>query len=339
MLAQRVSRFCFVSVVGGLVLLGAPGTASAAPPECTEPARALYQLPAGLTWTHPRANCTDADGDPIEIMITDEPEFGTFDPPGQIPIDQVRTYTAKADAAGNRDVIKFKAVAAGEESAEFQVDVWILPGNTAPVCKDLALTMQAGASVAIAPECVDAENDTFTLRVTKAPDHGTYDPVRQVYTAAPRFAGKDTMTFVVVDEWRLTSAAQTVTISVGAAPGQPTLTSDKTAPTLGLRALKSRRALRRGIRLMATASEAGRIAIEAYISPPTARRAEIDDRRVGSLVRNVKAGKNTLKFKLYREARSKLAKLRRVKIQLVARLVDAAGNLRTKRLRITLQRR
>jgi hypothetical protein len=90
---------------------------------------------------------------------------------------------------------------------------------------------------------------------------------------------------------------------------------------------------------MATASEAGRIAIEAFISPPTARRADIDDRRVGSLVRDVKAGKNTLKLKLYRKARTKLADLRRVKIQIVARLVDAAGNLRTKRLKLTLQRR
>jgi hypothetical protein len=161
MLAQRVSRLWFVSFVAGSILLGVPATASAAAPVCPTQAR-LYQLPAGLTWTHPRPNCTDADGDPIEIRITDEPEFGTFDPPGQIPIDQVRTYTAKADAANNRDVIKFVAVAGGEESNEFQVDVWILPAHSAPVCKDLALNMQAGASVAIAPECVDADGDDFT---------------------------------------------------------------------------------------------------------------------------------------------------------------------------------
>ena len=49
-----------------------------------------------MKWKHPRPNCTDADGDPINIMITDEPEFGTFDPAGEIAIDEVRWYTANA---------------------------------------------------------------------------------------------------------------------------------------------------------------------------------------------------------------------------------------------------
>lgn len=336
MLAQRVSRLWFVSVVAAFVLLGVPGTASAAPPTCDEPARVLYQLPAGLTWTHPRADCTDPDGDPINIEISEPPEFGTFDPPGAIPINQIRTYTANADAAGNRDSMKFRAVTPnGEASPDFQVDVWILPAHSAPTCKDLTLDVKAGASVAIAPVCVDADGDDYALRVTKAPAHGTYDPVRGVYTAAPRYAGKDTMTFVAVDEWRLVSAARTVTLNVKSAPGAPPLVRDKTAPTLTLRARK-KSSLRRGIRLTATASEAGRMALEVTVGRKTAQRAEIDT-RVGSLVRNLAAGKTNFKLKLYRKARRELADLRRVRVKIVARLVDAAGNVRTKRLRITLK--
>jgi hypothetical protein len=341
MLAKRVSRLWFAGVVAGFVLLGVPTTASAAPPRCTDDAQVLYQLPAGLTWTHPRAKCTDADGDPITIEITDQPDYGTFDPPGPLPIDQRRFYTANADAAGQRDSLKWRAVTHDGATDEFQVDVWIMPAHSAPVCKDLALSVQAGTSVAIAPECVDADGDSFRLRVTKAPDHGTYDPVRETYTAAARYAGQDSITFEVVDGWRQVSVPGKVTITVTPARGQPTATGDKTAPTLALvgrSPQRSRKALRRGIRLTALASEPGRIVIEALLNSKTAQKLGID-MRVGSLARSLKAGKTTLKLRLYRSVRDDLADVKRVRLRLIARMVDAAGNLRTKRLRITLQRR
>ena len=222
MLAQRVSRLWFGSVVAGFVLLGTAGTASAAPPTCPgENARTLDELPAGVTCTHPQAKCSDADGDPITIEITEPPEFGTFEPAGPLPINEIRRYTANADAAGSRDSMKWQAVSADGRSDEYQVDVWILPANSVPVCKDLALNVQAGTSVVIAPECVDADGDSMRLRVKKAPDHGTYDAVRETYTAAARYAGQDTMTFEVVDGWRQVSAEHKITITVASAPGGP----------------------------------------------------------------------------------------------------------------------
>ena len=175
------------------------------------------------------------------------------------------------------------------------------------------------------------------MSVREAPTHGTYDPARRTYTAAARFAGRDSMTFGVVDEWNLASAPHTVTITVTPAPGQPTLTADKAAPRLKLAVrppLRSR-ALRRGLRLTATANEPGRIVIEALISRTTARELGIDT-RVGSLSRDIGAGKTSLKLKLYRDARNRLATLKRVKLKLVARMVDPAGNLRTKRLRVKI---
>jgi hypothetical protein len=341
MLAQRVSRLWFVGIVAGLILLGGPGTASAAAPTCPTQTR-LYELPAGLPWTHPRPACRDADNDPITIRITDGPEFGTFAPDDlEYPIDEPRTYTANADAAGQRDVMKFKAIAGGQESNEFQIDVWILPAHSAPVCKDLALSVQAGASVAIAPDCVDADGDRFELHVGETPVHGTYDPVLRTYTAAARYAGQDSLTYFAVDRWKQVSAEAKVTINVTqAAGGQPTATGDKTAPTLTLAAkspMKSRKALRGGIGLTATASEPGRVVIEALLTSTVAKKLGIEQ-RVGSIARNLKAGKNTLKLKLYRKVRGDLADVKRFRLRLVARMVDAAGNLRTKRLRVTVQR-
>lgn len=333
---MRASKIWFVNIAGGLLLLGVPGTASAAAPVCAaDPA--LYELPAGLTWLNPRAPCTDADGDAITVQVADPPDHGTLQPDGTQPIDAKRFYTANANAAGTRDSMKFVAVANGEQSNEFQVDVWILPAHSAPACNDLALSVRAGASVAIAPECVDADGDTFTTTMRDAPAHGTYDPARRTYTAAPRYAGRDSMTFTAVDEWNLASAPHTVTITVTPAPGQPTLTADKTAPRLKLvpRSPLRARALRRGIRLTATASEPGRLVIEALIARTTAQDLGIDA-RVGSLARDIRAGKTNLKLKLYRDARSRLASLRHVKLKLVARMVDAAGNLRTKRLRVKI---
>jgi hypothetical protein len=331
-----MSRIWFVSLTAaGLLLLAVPASAPAAAPVCAaDPA--LYELPAGLTWLNPRAPCTDADGDAITVEVADPPDFGSLSPDDPQPIDARRLYTAKADAAGNRDSMKFVAVANGERSNEFQVDVWILPAHQPPVCKDLAVSVRAGSSVAIAPSCVDPDGDTFAVNVLDAPRHGTYDPSRRTYTAARRFAGRDAMTFAVVDEWKLMSAKRKVTITV--TPGQGRrLSGDKSAPRLKLKALRSRSSLRRGIRLKATASEAGRVVIEAFVGSATALDLGID-RRVGTLARDLAAGSTRMRLRVGRDVRSQLATLRTVRLRLVAHMVDAAGNLRTKRLTVRLKR-
>ena len=48
-------------------------------------------------------------------------------------------------------------------------------------------------------------------------------------------------------------------------------------------------------------------------------------------------GKAVVAVKLSRKARAKLASVRRVKLTLVAKASDAAGNVRTRRVTITLR--
>jgi len=328
-------------ILGSLVLLAIPGTASAAAPQC-EVGPFLYQLPAGSTWTTPRLPCTDADGDALSVEITDAPEFGTFDPSGALPIDAFRHYTANPGATGTRDSMKLRAVANGEASEEVTWDVWILPPNRAPACSDLALSVQAGTSIAVpVPSCTDADDDRFFLSILDGPGHGTYS--YGMYKPDRGFTGQDSMGFQVIDEWRAPSAAGRIAITVTPAPppgSGPNGSADKQAPRLDLAApssLRARKALRRGIRFTATASEAGRLVVQALVDRATARRLGID-REVGSLARDVAAGETTVRLKLDRRARKRLKRLDEVRLRLIVRISDAAGNTRTARLKITLKR-
>jgi hypothetical protein len=341
------ARLWFGTVLAGLALLAVPSAASAAPPVC-DAGPYLYDLPAGLTHVHPQAPCTDADGDPISVQVTDAPDYGTLEPPGTIANDEVRYYTANADAAGKRDTMTFVAVANGETSNAMTVDVVIKPANHVPVCADVAVSVQRGASVAIpAPACSDADGDAYQI-IHDRPAHGRFDAGSGRYTASGDFTGTDTMTFVAIDDWDTVSAKGVVRITVTPGPKssgspQPSASSDRRAPRLRLEAPSSLAIMRAGIPFTARTNEAGRLLVRVYVSRGTARRyglARDPGGRVlvGSLRRTVTAGDTTARVKLFRRARVQLDDAARVKLSLIARISDAAGNARTARLKITLRR-
>ena len=74
--------------------------------------------------------------------------------------------------------------------------------------------------------------------------------------------------------------------------------------------------------------------IEALVGSATALDLGID-RRVGTLARDLAAGKTTFRLRLDRDVRAPLATLRRVRLRLIAHMVDTAGNVRTKRLTVS----
>jgi len=328
-----------------------PGAASAAPPVC-EAGPFLYALPAGLTHVNPRAPCTDADGDAITVEVRTPPHLGKLTPEGSIPIDEVRFYSANADAANlpaPRDTMAFVAHAGGEESNPFTVDVKILPPNHAPVCTDLAVTVKSGQSVFIpTPHCVDADNDTPELIFDK-PGHGTYDAKTQRYTPKAGFTGKDTLTFAAVDYWDVSSKVGKVTITVTKGSGTGTTNPgprDRRAPRLTIDApsvLELESALHGGVLLTARTNEAGRLSVRLYVGPKTARRFGLSKHatervRVGKVVRHIVEGKTVVKVKFTRKARARLKEAGVVRLTVVAKLADAAGNARIKRVKIVLLR-
>ena len=350
MTAHRGAPLWYVSLAIGIAMLLVPASASAAPPVC-QGGPFLYDLPAGLTHVNPRAPCTDADGDAITIEVRTPPHLGTLSPAGTIPINEIRFYTANADAANMpapRDRMTFVAHAGGEESNPVTIDVRIKPPDSPPVCDDLAVTATSGHSTQIpTPHCVDPDNGTPKV-IFDAPAHGTFDLKTRTYTPKAGFTGKDTMTFAAVDYWHVSSKVGRITISVGQGSGSGTSTTpgsgDRTAPSLHINApssLELGAALRRGILFSARTNESGRLAVKLYVGRKTARRFSLtkhlaDRVGVGKAARHILAGKTVVRVKFSRRARIRLKKAGTVRITLVATLSDAAGNARTRRARIVL---
>jgi Bacterial Ig domain len=358
MLAHSGPRLWCASLAAGFAMLVFAQAASAAAPVCDTALRQV-SIPAGASHENPKAPCEDADGDAITIQTVAGPSHGTLSPAGDVSINDPQTYTAAADAAGMTDTMTFRATANGEQSADFSIEVQIGDADQAPVCDSTTGTVQSGKSVAIALSCEDPEGNGFTIH-TDGPAHGTYDGA--VYKPNAGYTGTDTITFWATDEWDATSDDATATITVTTPPQppptkpkpkpkppvktQPSPPADHTAPSLDLLAaspLASRPALRRGIVFMATTNEAGRMAVQVFVGRNTARRYRINRHAtarvlVGSLTRDVAKGDNAVTLKLSRKARRRLRKAPSVQLKVIVRIADAAGNVRTKRLRITLER-
>jgi hypothetical protein len=338
--------------IGIAVLLLPAAPARAAAPVCNG-GPFLYALPAGLTHVEPKAPCTDADGDPITVDVTTAPHLGSLSPAGAIPINTVRFYTANASAASlptPRDTMTFVASAGGEQSNPVRVDVKILPPDHAPVCDNVAVTVASGRSVHIpTPHCVDIDKGTPTV-IFDAPAHGTYDAATARYRPKPGFTGTDTMRFAAVDYWKVSSKVGTVSIKVtrgsGTGGGGSTGSLDKRAPSLVIAvppSLDIGSALLDGILFTARTNEASRLAVSLYVSRRTARHLGLRKHptkrvRVGRAVSHLLPGKTVVAVKLSRKARARMTDAPRVRLTLVAKVSDAAGNVRTKRARIVLRR-
>lgn len=348
---MSMNRVWYASLAIAVALLLHAAPARAAAPVCNG-GPFLYALPAGLTHVEPRAPCTDADGDPITVNVTVPPHFGTLSPAGALPIGTVRFYTANADAANTpnpRDTMTFVATAGGEQSNTFRVDVKILPPDNAPVCTNVAATVAAGHSVHIpAPHCLDADGGTPVV-VIDAPAHGTYNATTRQYRPNAGFTGTDTMTFAALDYWKVSSKVGTITIKVAKAAGRGggggANPADQRAPRLRLGVparLDLASTLADGILFTAKTNEVSRLVVGLYVSRHTARRFGIRRHaasrvRVGRAVTHLIPGKSVVAVKLSRRARERLASARRVRITLVAKVSDAAGNVRTRRATITLR--
>jgi hypothetical protein len=346
-----VKRVWQLGLAIAVVLFLHSAPARAAAPVC-DGGPFLFALPAGLTHVEPRAPCTDADGDTITVDVSTPPHLGTLSPAGALPIDTVRFYTADASAAtlpAPRDTMTFVAEAGGQQSNPMRVDVKILPPDQAPVCSNVAVTVASGGSVHIpTPHCTDVDNAATTI-VFDAPAHGKYNAATGRYRPDAGFTGTDTMTFAGVDYWKVSSKVGTITIKVtkgSGAGGGGTGPLDTRAPRLVITVppvLDIAGARHAGILFTVRTNEASRLTASVYVGRHTARHLGLSKHatkrvRVGRLVSHITPGKTVVTVKLSRRARARLKDARRVRLTLVVRVSDAAGNVRAKRVRIVLRR-
>jgi hypothetical protein len=266
------------------------------------------------------------------------------------------SFFAQADQTYFIAVVDIGAGAGG--SLQLSVEI-----NQAPVCEDVAISVQAGTSVAVpSPDCVDPEDDLLSIFILDEPTHGVFDLSTTRYTPSPGYVGQDSMSFYAIDSRGAESELGVVTITVTPAPQPPapppspgpTTQSqpiphaplDVTAPSLELVAPSSltlRTARRRGLRFTATTNEAGHIVARAFVDRKTARRLKIKRNptgpvAVGALARDIGAGETVLKINLSRKARGRLKRAPKVKLRIIASITDSTGNVRTQTLRITLKR-
>ena len=126
-------------------------------------------------------------------------------------------------------------------------------------------------------------------------------------------------------------------------PAPPEAARDLTPPATHLFGVRRSLALalRRGLRVRFGCSEACTVAASAGVDRRTGRRVGLSGRgrTIGRGFSAVtKAGSKKFTIKLSRRARRKLAKVRRVRVNLRFKVRDAAGNRRTVNHKITLRR-
>ena len=201
-----------------LVLLPA-GTASAsgAPPQCFAPGTITVQQGEVFRFSAYSA-CSDPDGDPLTLVVTEQPVHGTISGPD---ISGQFTYSPTAGYLG-ADSFKAQVSDGTSQSAVATVSIQIvaavndppscfasLPGPPAP--PGGRITVEAGDTSQGTISCSDPEGADLTFTVHDQPDHGTVTDLQEnqpfpgsqsarfTYTVDADHRGQDEFTLRVSD--------------------------------------------------------------------------------------------------------------------------------------------
>jgi hypothetical protein len=125
---------------------------------------------------------------------------------------------------------------------------------------------------------------------------------------------------------------------------EPPLGSPPSLNVGGKSTFKLATALRRGIKLTARSSEAGRVTLKAFVDRKTARRLKLKKNAKGPVVvaaasKRIHAGRNAVKLVFTKKARKRLRHAGRVKLAVRATIRSLEGNVGTDRFKLTLRRK
>jgi hypothetical protein len=286
-----------------------------------------------------QTDCVDAGLNPIVTVVT-APTSGTLTGlPGQ--------YVPSAGFHGvDHLTYSVTNTATGLTSAQTSIQIVV---NRRPECADGTATTRVDTPLKLSFPCTDPDGSTVLVRVEDA-QHGVVDPdagYGLTYTPDPGYVGTDVITFVGMDGAFVTPS-RTLTITVTAppagptpdagappaatpsapalsAPPLPTPAADKTAPTVTVKATKTR--IDKGVTLTLNADEAGTAKLTMTAGKHTVTKSVA-----------LANGMTRVAIKLSAKARKALRNKRRVKATLTVVAADAAGNRATRKLSLTLKR-
>jgi hypothetical protein len=343
---HMVQRATPTALLAAGLLLALPGVAHGqgpAPPFC--PSTFYFEVDGNATTTlgGTAPFCFDFEGDEYTLVVKTEPEHGTVD----VNVDDTFDYTPD-DGYLSMDSFTFVAVDDDGESNVATVDILVLPPNHAPVCiTPVTLRVVAGQRLPLDPTlvCTDPDGHLPFPELITAPSHGQFDLTGPViaYVPNPGYVGPDLVQFRVRDARGAASNIATLHIIVEPPAPLPTGTgppADTTAPSAdveraGRQKLKALRS--KGLRLRLTLDEPGTATISVLVSRATARRLRIPV-RVGTTTRELDAGEHVLRVRLTARARKRLRRTARIRLRVVANVVDAAGNRTEEAFGLTVRR-
>jgi hypothetical protein len=317
------------------LLMVAPASASAIPPQCEDSA---WLTPVGEPLNLPAPQCTGLNNQvALEIVPGGEPLHGTIHSGVYVPAtgyhgeDQVR-YTV-TDAVNGK-------------SNEFKIDLLV---DTPPECTDMSVTVAANHPLVLpAPNCTDKESDDLVVGFGK-PANGTIAVSGRnlVYTPNPGFVGQDSFDFSAMEyDWGVESEDATMRISVTAPikivlptptptpTPVPTPAPDTSAPVVTLKNASKKQA----VAITLTRNENVKAKLTLTLDKATAKKLKLSSRTVGTLSSALTPGTSKLSVKWTAKAAKALKKVKKVSVTVTALVTDAAGNSTTKSLVLTLKK-
>ncbi|MCW2922730.1 MAG: outer rane adhesin like protein, partial [Thermoleophilia bacterium] len=329
-------------------------------PACSVAAAAVAEDIAGAV----SLACTDVDGDPLTLTITEQPAHGAASLNGT-----TATYTPARDYTGP-DAFAFTASDGTLTSASASATLVVTAVNDVPTCTALpATTTSTGVTTEVPLRCTDADpGDVLAYAVGASPAHGAESVAGAVATFVPEagFSGDDSFLVTVSDG--STTASLLVRVRVraplapapdptptpaptpDAVPAAPaggaanTQTPDTTAPSCSV-VLTPRQRLAtvasKGLSARATCSEASTALATLTVDARTARALGLQGpaaTRIGATTLRLAKGRaSQLRVPLTPAARSRIKRVKVVRVTLTVVSTDAAGNSGTRRVAVTLR--
>ena len=155
-------------------------------------------------------NTSDADGDALSLLISQQPTNGTLSAVSNLTI----RYTPKANYAGKDSFIYRVKDVNGLYSKAAIVSLTVL--NKEPTVKNQSITLKQDTKKDILLEAKDADKDALKLTITQKPAHGSLKIVSGLlvnYAPNKGYAGSDSFKYKVNDK-TLDSTEATVNLTI-----------------------------------------------------------------------------------------------------------------------------